>query len=51
MLVTAAYAFLGTELIAVTFGEAADPRRAIPKAIRLTFFRIAVFYVGFLFHN
>ncbi|KAJ5226064.1 amino acid permease [Penicillium chermesinum] len=45
VLVTATYAFLGTELICVTFGEAADPRRTIPRAIRLTFFRIAVFYV------
>ena len=44
-LVTATYAYLGTELIAVTFGEAENPRRNIPKAIRLTFYRIVVFYI------
>ncbi|EFX04948.1 amino acid permease [Grosmannia clavigera kw1407] len=45
VLVTATYAFLGTELICITFGEAANPRRNIPRAIRLTFYRILVFYI------
>jgi amino acid transporter len=46
VLVTATYAFLGTELICVTFGEASNPRHTIPRAIKLTFFRIVIFYVG-----
>ncbi|KAJ6502598.1 dicarbixylic amino acid permease [Mycena sanguinolenta] len=39
----------GTELIGVTVGEAQNPRRNIPIAIRRTFFRILVFYVGGVF--
>jgi amino acid transporter len=35
----------GTELIGVTVGEAQNPRRTIPKAIKLTFWRIIVFYI------
>ena len=37
--------FPGTELIGVTVGEAQNPRKTIPKAIKLTFWRIIVFYV------
>lgn len=42
---TSVYAFGGTELVAVTVGEAKNPRIVMPKAIRLTFFRICFFYV------
>ncbi|GAB7356962.1 hypothetical protein MBLNU459_g7802t2 [Dothideomycetes sp. NU459] len=44
-MVTAVFAYLGTELVGVTVGEAENPRKTIPKAIRLTFYRILVFYV------
>jgi len=44
-LVNAVFAFLGTELIGVTVGEAQNPRRTIPRAIKLTFYRIVFFYV------
>ncbi|KAM0712105.1 hypothetical protein Q7P37_011199 [Cladosporium fusiforme] len=44
-MVTAVFAFLGTELIGVTVGEAENPRRNVPRAIKLTFWRILVFYV------
>jgi yeast amino acid transporter len=44
-MVTATFAYLGTELVGVTVGEAQNPRRTIPRAIRLTFYRILVFYV------
>ncbi|KAK4561380.1 amino acid transporter [Recurvomyces mirabilis] len=44
-MVTAVFAFLGTELIGVTVGEAQNPRRNIPRAIKLTFWRILVFYI------
>lgn len=42
-MVTAVFAFLGTELIGVTVGEAENPRRNVPRAIKLTFWRILVF--------
>lgn len=41
----ATFAYLGTELVGVTVGEAQNPRRTIPRAIRLTFYRILFFYV------
>lgn len=43
--VTAVFAYLGTELVGVTVGEAQNPRKTIPRAIKLTFFRIIFFYV------
>ncbi|KAG9254013.1 dicarboxylic amino acid permease [Emericellopsis atlantica] len=44
VMVNATFAYLGTELVGVTAGEAQNPRRSIPKAIKLTFYRIVVFY-------
>lgn len=44
-MVTATFAYLGTELVGVTVGEAQNPRKTIPRAIRLTFYRILFFYV------
>jgi len=44
-MVTAVFAYLGTELVGVTVGEAENPRKTIPRAIRLTFFRIVFFYI------
>lgn len=37
---------MGTELIGVTVGEAENPRKNIPRAIRRTFWRILIFYVS-----
>ncbi|OCH95508.1 dicarbixylic amino acid permease [Obba rivulosa] len=48
-LINALFAFIGTELIGVTVGEAQAPRRNIPIAIRRTFVRIVVFYIGGVF--
>lgn len=45
VLVTTVFAYTGSELVGITFAECARPRQAIPKAIRLTFFRILVFYI------
>jgi amino acid transporter len=45
-LTTALFSYIGTELIGVTVGEAENPRKNVPKAIRRMFFRILVFYVG-----
>ncbi|KAJ5465936.1 hypothetical protein N7530_009723 [Penicillium desertorum] len=44
-MVTATFAYLGTELVGITVGEAVNPRKTIPRAIRLTFWRILFFYV------
>ncbi|CAE6441249.1 unnamed protein product [Rhizoctonia solani] len=43
--VQAAFSFIGTEIVAVTVGEAENPRRNVPKAIRRVFWRIIIFYV------
>lgn len=48
-LTNALFAYIGTELVGVTVGEAENPRKNIPKAIRRTFWRILVFYVGGVF--
>ncbi|QRV75531.1 amino acid permease [Ceratobasidium sp. AG-Ba] len=43
--VQAAFSFIGTEIVAVTVGEAENPQRNVPKAIRRIFWRIMLFYV------
>jgi len=45
VLVSAVFAYLGTELVGITFAETRNPRKSIPKAIKLTFYRILIFYV------
>ncbi|KIM29116.1 hypothetical protein M408DRAFT_128424 [Serendipita vermifera MAFF 305830] len=45
----ALFAYIGTELIGVTVGEAENPRKNIPRAIRRTFWRILIFYIGGVF--
>ncbi|ODV69349.1 hypothetical protein HYPBUDRAFT_103124 [Hyphopichia burtonii NRRL Y-1933] len=45
LLVTAVFAYTGTELAVIVFAEAARPRKSIPKAIKLTLYRIIFFYV------
>lgn len=39
------FSYLGTEIIAVTSGEAKDPETAIPRALRHTVVRLILFYV------
>jgi L-asparagine transporter-like permease len=43
--IMAIFSFIGTELIAVTSGEAKDPRTAIPAALRTMVVRLVLFYV------
>lgn len=43
-MVNATFAYLGTELVGVTVAEAENPRQTIPRAIKLTFYRIVIFY-------
>ena len=42
----AGFSFQGTEMIGVAAGEADEPEKTIPKAIRAVFFRILLFYIG-----
>lgn len=43
--VTAAFAYGGTESIAITAGETKDPARTMPKVVRNVFWRILLFYI------
>lgn len=45
VLVNAAFSYTGVEMVAVTAGEAENPRKNIPKAVRRVFWRILLFYV------
>ncbi|KAH7111650.1 amino acid permease/ SLC12A domain-containing protein [Dactylonectria estremocensis] len=42
--VQACFAFTGTEVVGMTFGETPNPRKNVPRAIKQTFWRIACFY-------
>jgi amino acid transporter len=44
-LVNAAFSYGGVESVAVAAGEATNPRKNIPKAVRRVFWRILFFYV------
>ena len=43
--VYAFFSFGGIELVAVAAGESAKPYKAVPRAIKATFFRIILFYI------
>jgi yeast amino acid transporter len=45
VLTNAAFAYQGVEMVAVAAGEAENPRKNIPKAVRRVFWRILLFYV------
>ena len=47
--VVAVFAYIGTELVGVAIGEVDNPRKAVPRAIRLTLYRILTFYVILVF--
>ncbi len=40
------YSFIGAEVVAVTAGEAKDPEKSVPRAMRSLLARLAIFYVG-----
>ena len=40
------FGFVGTEVVAVTAGEAEDPATTVPKALRNTVLRLTLFYVA-----
>lgn len=45
-MIQAAFSYIGTEIISITAGEAKNPRRSLPKAIRGVYIRILLFYIG-----
>jgi len=45
VLINAAFSYGGVELVAVAAGEAENPRKNIPKAVRRVFWRILFFYI------
>jgi len=45
-LTQAAFSYLGTEIVAIAAGEAKNPRRNIPRAIKRVYVRILLFYIG-----
>ncbi len=40
------FSFVGTEIVAVTAGEAKDPQKSVPRAMRTMLVRLVIFYVG-----
>ncbi|KAJ3272718.1 hypothetical protein HDV01_005354, partial [Terramyces sp. JEL0728] len=48
-MVSASFAFGGTELVGITAGEAANPGKSVPRAINGTFWRISIFYFTTIF--
>jgi L-asparagine transporter-like permease len=40
------FSYIGTEVVAVTAGEAANPDEAVPSAMRKMVFRLILFYIG-----
>lgn len=47
--INGAFSYSGAELIAVTAGEAKDPRRNIPRALKKVLVRLVVLYCGSIF--
>jgi len=41
--------YSGTEAVAITGGESRNPKKDIPKALKQTFWRILIVYVGMVF--
>ncbi|KAI5477898.1 amino acid transmembrane transporter [Pseudohyphozyma bogoriensis] len=46
VLIQASYSYLGTEIVAIAAGEAKNPKKTLPKAIKSVYFRILFFYVA-----
>ncbi|KAG8905694.1 hypothetical protein FRB99_008408 [Tulasnella sp. 403] len=45
VLTTAAFSFIGTEIVAIAAGETKNPRRNVPRAIKRVYIRIIFFYM------
>ena len=46
VLTQAGFSYIGTEIVAIAAGEAKNPRRNIPRAIKRVYIRILLFYIG-----
>lgn len=40
------FSYVGTEIVAVTAGEARDPDRSVPRALHQMLLRLSIFYIG-----
>ncbi|EXJ78709.1 hypothetical protein A1O1_09111 [Capronia coronata CBS 617.96] len=49
VLVLAAVMYSGTEAVAITGGESRNPKKDIPRALKQTFWRILIVYIGMVF--
>ncbi|KAL1931715.1 hypothetical protein VTP01DRAFT_9858 [Rhizomucor pusillus] len=49
VLLSAGFSFQGTEIVGITAGEAKNPSKTLPRAIKNTFFRIVFFYIVTIF--
>ncbi|KAH7097621.1 amino acid permease-domain-containing protein [Auriculariales sp. MPI-PUGE-AT-0066] len=47
--VTASFAYGGTESLGITAGETSNPSKALPRVVKMVFFRIMLFYVVSIF--
>ncbi|KAK0232727.1 amino acid permease [Armillaria fumosa] len=45
VLTQAAFSFIGTEIVAISAGEAKNPRTSLPNAIKKVYVRIILFYI------
>lgn len=48
-LLQAGFSYQGTELVGIAAGECENPRKNVPAAIKKTFYRILLFFVGSIF--
>ncbi|KAH8595201.1 amino acid permease/ SLC12A domain-containing protein [Bisporella sp. PMI_857] len=49
VMIKAGFSYQGTELVGVAAGEAENPRKNVPAAVRKTFYRILFFFVATVF--
>ncbi|KAI8064475.1 amino acid permease/ SLC12A domain-containing protein [Gongronella butleri] len=49
VLINAGFSFQGTEIVGITAGEAQNPSKTLPRAIRNVFWRIVLFYIFTIF--
>lgn len=49
VLIQAGFSYQGTELVGIAAGETDNPRKNVPSAIKKTFYRILLFFVGAVF--
>ncbi|WFD18464.1 hypothetical protein MCAP1_000667 [Malassezia caprae] len=49
VLTTAAFAFSGTEIVALAAAESSEPRKQLPRACKLVVYRVLIFYALALF--